>query len=314
MSLIDGATDVRVTLGQNFRSIIVGDSATPEQNDVDSGTLELTAYQGADLVEVNADTTGNTTIAVDQAASTTLGFFFDNGLPNPALNVTGSVGTPGAAYDLAVFIGDNWPLTVSPVTVTGNLFIDPPALSLFPVTEPASPISITNEPGNGDNVTVNSATIGGLLQIFEAAGNESVTVGTAGKPVVTNDLDVETFSNPGDTVGLTVTNTSVTDPSGVQSAYIQDHGAGNDNLSLGGNGAAGDPLGLGGGAVEVASVMQVYLAGSATSVNHAQAENVSALSDAIDGGSLFGSLSDFTGVNAIYGNINLTVSNFTTVT
>jgi hypothetical protein len=201
----------------------------------------------------------------------------------------------------------------SPVTVTGNLFIDPPSSSLFAVTEPASPISLTNEPGNGNKIAVTSATIGGLLQIFEGSGNESVIVGAADNPVVTSDLDIETFSNASDSVGLTVTNATVTDPSALRTAYIQDHGAGNDTLVLGGNGAAGDPLEVGGGAVNVASALEVFLAGSPLSRNIAKAENVSALTATIDGGSQFGSSSDFTGADPIYGNFILIVNNFTTV-
>src|SRR5207253_464526 len=150
-----------IQLGQNFQGITAGSSDTStDTNDIDTVNFTLTAWQGADRIKINVDAAGGATIGIDQAASTTI--FGDNtfakDLPVPNMTVDGNVHD-----DLNIVVGDNWTLTVSPINVGGNLFIDPPALSLFPVTEPGAPIAITNDPGNGDNVTVTSATIGGLL-------------------------------------------------------------------------------------------------------------------------------------------------------
>jgi hypothetical protein len=301
MSVIDLANDVHVTLGRNFQNITAGNSDTgKDADDIDARTFELTAWRGADRVKLNVDTTQGATIAVDQAASSTIGYFFDNGLATPQMTFVGNIGpaSPGtiggaATSDLAFFIGDNWPLTVSPVVVTGNLFVNaPPSFTApFFIAEPSSPIAITNNPGNGLDVTVTSATVGGLLQIFEGSGSavnstQSVTVGAAGAPVSAGDLDIQIFSanlnGVGTDANLTVTNTTVNDPLGLVTANVQDHGSGNDLLQLGGGTGADDPLGIGGGSLTVTSILVVQM--SSGLVNLGYAENVSALVAVVDGG------------------------------
>jgi hypothetical protein len=301
MSLIDFANDVHVALGRNFQNITAGNSDTgTDADDIDARTFEMTAWQGADRVKLNVDTTHNATLAIDQAASTSIGYFFDKGLATPQMKFVGNIGpaSPGtiggaATSDLAFFIGDNWPLTISPVVVTGNLFVDPPPSFTAPffIVEPSSPIFVTNNPGNGLNVTVSSATVGGLLQIFEGSGSvvnstQSVTVGAAGAPVSAGDLDIQIFSvslNGGGTdATLTVTNTTVNDPLGLVTANVQDHGSGNDLLQLGGGTGVDDPLGISGGALTVTSILVVRL--SSGPVNLGYAENVTALVAVVDGG------------------------------
>ena len=90
--------------------------------------------------------------------------------------------------------------------------------------------------------------MGGILQIFEGANNanhptQSVRVVAAS----VNDLDIEIASQSLNGVNtdalLLVTNTTVNDNTGLLGAFIQDSGAGNDTLILGGGSGANDPFG-----------------------------------------------------------------------
>jgi hypothetical protein len=292
-TLTDGTGLAEIILGRNFQNITAGDSDSgPGINDIDTNNFLLTAWQGADRVKVNVDATGGAQVAIDQAASTTIfgGSAFAKGLPAPNMTVDGNVHN-----DLDIVIGDNWTLTVSPINVGGNLFIDPPAFSFnFPaVSEPAPPIAVTSNPANGLNVTVSSANVGGITQIYEGQATldhptQSVIIGSGSGAVTTSDLEIiiASMQNNGP-VGLdavlTVTNTNVTDNSGLLGMSVQDTGTGNDLLKLGGGSGASDPLFIGGGALTVTSIMTVSLS-SFGLVNTGYAENVSALLGIVDGG------------------------------
>jgi hypothetical protein len=325
--LVDFTHDCTATVGKNFYLVQFGNSDSPANvNDIDTGMAELLVYGGADRVKINVHTysslgNGNLMVDIDATGPADLNLITMNGI------------IAGAAD---VFFGDEWTANfgVNPpsggtgLTVAGSLYINPFSSPFTAYTLPA-PIAgffPTHFPPNGCTVSVTSASVGGLLLVDlgtnDATHNtESVTIGAAGAPVTTKDLDVEdTATNLSGSDSFfdnvfNVTNTTVTDTNsgtmvdGIYSMLVFDFGIGaNDLATLGGKGAVGDPIGLGGGPLTVASGMYVGL--GVGGVNLALVENVSALLGQVDGGG--GPSSNFIGVGPQYGNINIIAMDFAT--
>jgi hypothetical protein len=237
------------------------------------------------------------------------------------------VGTDSTPGNLIDYFGDNWPVligrhevgisTIGSELAMGDLLINNPGFGAAPFFHaPTMPlIPSVGVPGNGDQIHITNVFVGGLLQVFEghnAANAESITVGAAGAPVSTNDLDLQVNTNPGDNITIIVTNSLVRDASGTLAFNINDGpngsdlGAGNDTIVLGGAGPVEDPLGIGGGPLTVNSQMQVFAAVGGN--NNVLAENVSASMGILDGGG--SPSSSFVGFDPMFGNSDLTASNF----